>query len=69
LAGRHALIVVRGRGCEDDLKAIMAYVKDKRPVFDWRDGGADLLLKFGLKPDIVIGDMDSVSDEALKFSA
>jgi uncharacterized membrane-anchored protein len=47
----------------------MAYVKDKRPVFDWRDGGADLLLKFGLKPDIVIGDMDSVSDEALKFSA
>jgi uncharacterized membrane-anchored protein len=68
LAGRHALIVVRGRGCEDDLKAIMAYVKDKRPVLIGVDGGADLLLKFGLKPDIVIGDMDSVSDEALKFS-
>ncbi|MFA4015304.1 MAG: hypothetical protein RUDDFDWM_000384 [Candidatus Fervidibacterota bacterium] len=68
LVGKHVLIVVRGRGCEDDLKTIMAYVRDKRPVLIGVDGGADLLLKFGLKPDIVIGDMDSVSDRALELA-
>jgi uncharacterized membrane-anchored protein len=29
------------------------------------DGGADALLEYGLKPDLIIGDMDSISDEAL----
>ena len=33
------------------------------------DGGADALLEFGLKPDIIVGDMDSVSDEALLCGA
>lgn len=30
------------------------------------DGGADALMEFGYTPDVVVGDMDSVSDEALK---
>ena len=30
------------------------------------DGGGDALLEFGLVPDIIIGDMDSVSDRALR---
>jgi len=33
------------------------------------DGGADLLLQEGYKPDIIIGDMDSVSDTALRCGA
>ena len=30
------------------------------------DGGGDALMEFGYKPHLVIGDMDSVSDECLK---
>ena len=28
--------------------------------------GADALLEFGYTPDVIVGDMDSVSDEALR---
>lgn len=66
LHGRHVLIVTRGRGYKEDLKAIMPYVRSERPVLIGVDGGADALLEFGLRPDIVLGDMDSVSEEALK---
>ncbi len=33
------------------------------------DGGADALLDFGFKPHLIVGDMDSVSDDALKCGA
>jgi len=33
------------------------------------DGGADLLLAEGLTPEVIIGDMDSVSDAALRCGA
>ena len=33
------------------------------------DGGADALLEGGHRPDIIVGDMDSVSDEALACGA
>jgi uncharacterized membrane-anchored protein len=33
------------------------------------DGGADRLLEAGYKPDLVVGDMDSVSDKALTSGA
>lgn len=63
---RHALVVVRGKDYKEDLFTIRHYISDVKPVLIGVDGGADALLEFGLVPDIVIGDMDSVSDEALK---
>jgi uncharacterized membrane-anchored protein len=33
------------------------------------DGGADALMEAGLRPDLIVGDMDSVSDEALASGA
>jgi uncharacterized membrane-anchored protein len=33
------------------------------------DGGADRLLEAGYSPDVVVGDMDSVSDKALRSAA
>jgi uncharacterized membrane-anchored protein len=33
------------------------------------DGGADALLEAGYRPDLIVGDMDSVSDEALRSGA
>ena len=69
LSGRHALIVVRGEGYKEDLAAIKSYLQDVRPVLIGVDGGADALLDCGFKPDLIVGDMDSVSDEALSCGA
>src|SRR5262249_52801240 len=33
------------------------------------DGGADAILESGLKPDLVLGDMDSATDDALRSGA
>jgi uncharacterized membrane-anchored protein len=69
LRGKHAVIVVRGEGYKEDLLATSHYFEDVRPVLIGVDGGADALLEEGWKPDIIIGDMDSVSDKALRCGA
>jgi uncharacterized membrane-anchored protein len=69
IADRHALVVVRGEGYKEDLRTIEPYLRDVRPVLIGVDGGADALLEVGLRPDIIVGDMDSVSDEALRCGA
>ncbi|MEW6182361.1 MAG: putative cytokinetic ring protein SteA [Bacillota bacterium] len=63
--GKHVLIVVRGYNYKEDLRAISSYIHELHPVLVGVDGGADALMEFGYRPDIVIGDMDSVSDAAL----
>jgi uncharacterized membrane-anchored protein len=62
---RHVLIVVRGEHHRRDLKALRAYIRDVRPLVVAVDGGADGALEMGLKPDVILGDMDSAGDEAL----
>ncbi len=66
---RHVLIVVRGDRHRRDLKALRAYVRDVRPLVVAVDGGADGVLEAGMKPDVILGDMDSASDEALRCGA
>jgi uncharacterized membrane-anchored protein len=66
---RHALIVVRGTDYRRDLRAIRPYLRDLRPVLVGVDGGGDALLEAGLKPDLIIGDMDSASDKVLSCGA
>ena len=67
--GRHVLIVVRGEGYKEDLSLLRDYLRDVRPVIIAVDGGADALLEIRLRPDIILGDMDSVSDKALRCGA
>jgi uncharacterized membrane-anchored protein len=66
---RHVLIVVRGDRHRRDLKALRAYIRDVRPVVVAVDGGADGVLEAGMRPDLILGDMDSASDEALRCGA
>ncbi|HEY7730289.1 MAG TPA: putative cytokinetic ring protein SteA [Gaiellaceae bacterium] len=66
---RHALVVARGPGYKRDLRIVRPYIRDFRPVLVAVDGGADALREAGLKPDVIVGDMDSVSDEALRCGA
>ena len=67
--GRHVLVVVRGYRYREDLRALRPYIREYRPVLLAVDTGADALLSVGYRPDVIIGDMDSVSDEALGSGA
>jgi len=67
--GRHVLVVVRGYHYKEDIAALRPYISEMKPVLIGVDGGADALLEAKLKPDIIVGDMDSVSDEALLCGA
>jgi uncharacterized membrane-anchored protein len=66
---RHALVVARGPGYKKDLAIVRSYVRDFKPVVVGVDGGADALLAAGMKPNVIVGDMDSVSDSALRCGA
>jgi uncharacterized membrane-anchored protein len=66
---RHVLIVVRGDRHRRDLKALRTYIRNVRPLIVAVDGGADGVLEAGLKPDVILGDMDSASDASLACGA
>ena len=63
---RHVLVVVRGQDYKEDLATIKSYIEEMTPILVGVDGGADALLECGYNPDVIVGDMDSVTDEALK---
>ncbi|EEH64185.1 thiamin pyrophosphokinase, catalytic domain protein [Gleimia coleocanis DSM 15436] len=67
--GRHMLVVVRGYHYKEDLALLKPYIRDYRPVLVGVDGGADAIIEAGFKPDMILGDMDSISDEALTCGA
>jgi uncharacterized membrane-anchored protein len=69
LTGRHVLVVVRGYNYREDLAALKPYIREVRPVLIGVDGGADALLENGYRPDLIVGDMDSVSERALLSGA
>jgi uncharacterized membrane-anchored protein len=69
LSGRHVLVVVRGYHYKEDLAALRPYIRELRPVLVGVDGGADALREEGYRPDIVLGDMDSVSEKGLLSGA
>jgi uncharacterized membrane-anchored protein len=69
LDGRHALVVARGYRHSEDLQALRAYIREFKPIMIGVDGGANTLLEAGYHPDMIVGDMDSVSDKALHCGA
>lgn len=69
IKGKHVVVVVRGNNYREDLQALKAYIEDYQPILIGVDGGADALIENGFKPHIIIGDMDSVTDSALKLGA
>ncbi len=66
---RPVLVVVRGVGHRRDLHALRPYIRDVKPVLVGVDGGADAILEEGMRPDMIVGDMDSASERALRCGA
>ena len=65
---KHVLVVARGKDYKKDLSAVKNYIKEKKPILIGVDGGGDTLMEFGYIPDIIVGDMDSISDKCLKLT-
>ena len=69
LSGRHVLVAVPGSRLRADLGALRSYIRECRPVLVGVDGGADALLAAGYRPDLIVGDTETVSDKALRSGA
>ncbi len=67
--GRPVLVVVPGEQAARDVAALRPFVRERRPVLIGVDGGADVLLGARLEPDLVVGDLELVSDRALTGGA
>jgi len=65
MRGKHVLVVARGYRYREDLRTLRPYIREFRPVLVAVDGGAEALLDGGYRPSVIIGDMDSISDQAL----
>ncbi|MFA9563445.1 MAG: putative cytokinetic ring protein SteA [Acidimicrobiales bacterium] len=68
LRGRQVLVVASGLDDQDDLAVLRGsgYIQEQRPFVIGVDTGADVLLDQGVSPDLVIGELTDVSDEALQ---
>jgi uncharacterized membrane-anchored protein len=66
---RPALIVVRGVDHQKDLRMLRPYIRDVKPAILAVDGGANAILEEGFRPDMIVGDMDSATEDALRCGA
>jgi uncharacterized membrane-anchored protein len=69
LAGKQVLVMVRGYNYREDLIALKSYIHDYRPVLIGVDAGSDVLIENGYQPALIVGDLDSLSDAALRCGA
>ena len=62
-------VIVTGGPVPDQASALIKSIKESAEdtVIICCDGGADFLSKFDIVPDMVVGDMDSISEKGLEF--
>ncbi|KJX75166.1 putative cytokinetic ring protein SteA [Mycobacterium lepromatosis] len=66
---RHVVIVADEPSAADDLKSLKPFIKEYRPVLVGVSGGADVLRKAGYRPQLIVGDPERISTEALRCGA
>jgi uncharacterized membrane-anchored protein len=66
---RHVVVVAEEPDAADDLKALKPFIKEYQPVLIGVGTGADVLRKAGYRPQLIIGDPENISTEALKCGA
>jgi uncharacterized membrane-anchored protein len=66
---RHVVIVADELSAADDLKCLKPFIKEYQPVLIGVASGADVLRKAGYRPQIIVGDPEQISTDALKCGA
>lgn len=59
--GENLLIISRGSYTQLDIMRAKRVIKELSPTIIAVDGGYDTAIRYGIKPDIVVGDLDSIS--------
>jgi uncharacterized membrane-anchored protein len=66
IEGRHVVIVSRDYDYQADLAGLRSYLRERRPILIGVDAGADVLVETGHPLDLVVGDVRTISDAALR---
>lgn len=66
MEGRHVVVVAPGAQHRKDLAAIKRYLRDHRPVIIAVGDAGDAALKYASSPDLIMGDLEGVSDDVLR---
>ncbi|MFC0471017.1 putative cytokinetic ring protein SteA [Halalkalibacter kiskunsagensis] len=69
LKGTEVFVVARNTNYEKDIKAVRHALAKSKTCIVAVDGAADGLLKHKVVPDFIIGDMDSISENAIHCGA
>ncbi|AZI57586.1 thiamine pyrophosphokinase [Nakamurella antarctica] len=69
LKERQVLLVSASAETAKELKGLKKYIADYRPVLIGIDAGADALREAGYKPDLILGNPESISSETLTAGA
>jgi uncharacterized membrane-anchored protein len=69
LRRRHVVVVADEEDATDDLKRLKPFIKEYQPVLIGVNSGADVLLKAGYRPQLIVGDPSNLSAEVLKSGA
>lgn len=66
---RHTVVVTRAYDYRQDLAMLKSYIREYDPILIGVEDGADALVEAGYQPDMIVGDMQTVSEETLKLGA
>ncbi|RLK54763.1 putative cytokinetic ring protein SteA [Actinokineospora cianjurensis] len=69
MRGRQVVVVAPGVDHVDDLRGLRRYISEHRPVLIGVESGADALRAAGHRPDVIVGDPDGISTDALRSGA
>ena len=69
LRGRPMVVVQRAHDWRPDLKGLRKWIRDRDAVVVGVGAGADAALELGLRPAVVVGGVDDLSDKALRSGA
>jgi uncharacterized membrane-anchored protein len=67
--GRHVLIVAEEDSAAADLKCLKPFIKEYQPVLVGVGAGADVLRKAGCRPQLIVGDPETISADVLRCGA
>lgn len=69
LRGRPVVVVSRSFDYRDDMRRLKKFFREQKPVLVGVDEGAEVLLSTGHRPDVIVGDVDAISDKTLRCGA
>ncbi|MFA9555992.1 putative cytokinetic ring protein SteA [Evansella sp. AB-rgal1] len=69
IEGKLVFLVARGGGVQEDLRMIRPFIKHNECIVIAVDGASGVLYEHQIKPNYIVGDMDSISSDANRYTS